>query len=648
MANRTDPARQSADTPSATSGGSGVAQTPLVPFVINMVPQSLSGETNQDSEPHLTVNPANTQQIVGTAFTPAPAASANAPVYVSLDGGNSWFLNVIVPSAPGSNTGTGDITTSFNSDGSRLYGAILRNFSGNMEFLRSTTFSGSTAMTVLASRPNADQPFTQATTMASGPDAGKDRVYIGSNDFNAPGGMTQTVDLSLNAAAAPGFNTVRVEKRVTAGQDGPQCRPALHADGTVYAAFYRWRSMTGNFGMNTLVITSADVVVVRDDSGGSGGAPFTSLLDPVDHVAGLRVAQAVSFPFNIAGTPVSGQQRIGGSISIAVDPRNSSTVYLAWGDQQTGSFLTLHVRRSTDRGVTWSATDLLTVPNATNAALAVNSTGLVGLLCQQVSGSGSTQTRTTRVSFGQDGSNWQDTILAVTSATQPPRTFNPYLGDYDHMVAVGEEFFGIFSASNLPAPGNFPSGIRYQRNANFVTQMLLNLDNATPVNVSIDPFFFRFTRPTTPKVIGSAQFPNVFLRMDGSGVTAFSPTGGGTVNCQSGHFGWEEFNLVPQSDGTFAIGSVQFPNVFLRMDGSGVSGFSPTGSGIVNCQFGVGPWEKFNLVPQTGGTFAIASAQFPGVFLRMDGSAVSGFNPVGSGIVNCQSGVGPWERFQIV
>ena len=35
-----------------------------------------------------------------------------------------------------------------------------------------------------------------------------------------------------------------------------------------------------------------------------------------------------------------------------------------------------------------------------------------------------------------------------------------------------------------------PSGVTYQRNANFATQTLLNTNNITPVAVSIDPFFF--------------------------------------------------------------------------------------------------------------------------------------------------------------
>src|SRR5215475_13633755 len=91
-------------------------------FLINMIPKALSGETHQDSEPHLTVNLNNTKQIVGTAFTPDPALGPNAPLYVSQDGGNSWMLNSIVPSAPGSSLGTGGITTSFNANASRLSG----------------------------------------------------------------------------------------------------------------------------------------------------------------------------------------------------------------------------------------------------------------------------------------------------------------------------------------------------------------------------------------------------------------------------------------------------------------------------------------------------------------------------------------------
>ena len=57
--------------------------------IVNMMPQSMSGESSQDSEPNLAVNPANPKQIVATAFTPAPLGGANAPLYVSADSGNN-------------------------------------------------------------------------------------------------------------------------------------------------------------------------------------------------------------------------------------------------------------------------------------------------------------------------------------------------------------------------------------------------------------------------------------------------------------------------------------------------------------------------------------------------------------------------------
>jgi hypothetical protein len=474
----------------------GIGQAPGAVFLINMIPKALSGEANQDSEPHLTVNPTNPLQIVGTAFTPDPGGGSNAPIYISTDGGQSWSLNSIVPSAAGSGSGTGDITTGLNRTASRLYAAILRNPTGNQEFLRTNSFTAPGTMSIVGSRASADQPFTHATTVTIGPDTGKDRVYIGNNDFAGPGGKTATIDHSLNASvASPTFNTIRIEKRTTVGQDGPQIRPTTHPDGTVYAAFYRWRAMTGNFGSNTLIITSADVVVVRDDNGGKGANPYTALVDPGDGLAGMRVVKGITFPFMRNGTAATGQQRLGGSLSIAVAPNNSSLVYLAWCDKPVGSSFvqTLHVRRSKDRGLTWSANDLLTIEGATNAALAINNAGKVALLFQQFRGLAGDPRWVTRVKRTTDGTNWDDLILANVSATTPPKIFDPYIGDYDHITAVGKDFYGIFSTSNVPNPVNFPNGVKYQRNANFTTRKLLRLDNTTVVAPSIDPFFFKLT-----------------------------------------------------------------------------------------------------------------------------------------------------------
>ena len=151
---------------------------------------------------------------------------------------------------------------------------------------------------------------------------------------------------------------------------------------------------------------------------------------------------------------------------------------------------TLHVRVSKDRGATWSG-DCLSVPNSTNAAIAVTKTGVIGFLYQQIKGTGASQRWETHLRRSKDGVNWSDLVLSNTPATTPVKTFDPYLGDYDHLVADGKDFCGVFCANNTPDLSNFPNGVIYQRNANFITHQLLKLDGTTVVAPSIDPFFFR-------------------------------------------------------------------------------------------------------------------------------------------------------------
>jgi hypothetical protein len=452
--------------------------------VVNMIPKTLSGEDHQDSEPTIAVNPANPNQIAASAFTPDPAEGPRAPIYVSSDGGNTWTLNSIVPSTVADGSATADITVAFGTSSNVLYAGIIRfPFPGDrtrLNILRTKNFQSAATMDVLADRTGkgVDQPYVQAATVASGPDKGKDRVYVGDNDFNATGGRTATVDRILDGtAASPAVSSIRIESRLTPGQDGPSVRPAIHPDGTVYAVFHAWRAFDPNTGEGT-----ADIVVVRDDSGGS--ASFGDLVDPGDHKAGMRVVQGAKFNFDGS----IGQQRTGGDVSIAVDPRDKNVVYLAYNDDQ-GSFYVLHVRKSSDGGNTWT-TDVRTVRDALNPALAVNSAGKLGLLYQQLTGTGA-KTWVTKFELSSGGAPERTFVLHQAPANRPVKQFDPYLGDYDHLMAVGRDFFGIFSGSNNPRKQNFPSGVIYQRNVNWQTNTLLDVDNASTVNPSIDPFFFR-------------------------------------------------------------------------------------------------------------------------------------------------------------
>ncbi|MFJ9690633.1 fascin domain-containing protein [Kitasatospora sp. NPDC101183] len=135
--------------------------------------------------------------------------------------------------------------------------------------------------------------------------------------------------------------------------------------------------------------------------------------------------------------------------------------------------------------------------------------------------------------------------------------------------------------------------------------------------------------------IQSASAPNVYLRMDGTGVVTPTASGGGTVNSQSGINVFAVFRLRPQPDGSYAVESVAYPNVFLRIEPGAISAGQPVG-GKVNCQASIGPSEKFFIVAQPNGTLSFLSAGFQNIYLRL----VPGAGTTPGGTVNCQVGVG--------
>ena len=168
-------------------------------------------------------------------------------------------------------------------------------------------------------------------------------------------------------------------------------------------------------------------------------------------------------------------------------------MYIAYSNQP-GSAYTLHVLRSQNGGETWT-NDLRTIPNAKNPGLAINSDGKVGFAYQQLVSRDGGNRWVTHLERTTDGftSSVVDLVLSDTPADTPVTEGEPYLGDYLGLLALGKDFYGAFTANNTPDRNNFPSGVSYQRNANFNTTTLLANDGTTPVPVSIDPFFFKVT-----------------------------------------------------------------------------------------------------------------------------------------------------------
>jgi hypothetical protein len=452
-----------------------------VVHVVNVIPNSHSNESNQDSEPSIAVNPSDAAQIVITAFTPPDAGQTDGPIYYSADGGNTWQLNFGVAGGE-----PGDQSVAFATGANELFGAMIRGDTGKDNVFRTPDPTASGGFPTFDSRPNVDQPWVESRAVIGGPDDGKVRVYLGYNNDTGTGVGTASVDVCLDAlASTPTFNQVSLDPRpVGAGlRDGYAIRPVAHPDGTIYVLYEGWRS--GSFGANI----TTDIVVARDDDWAKGGSPFTVLVDPSDHLPGRLVATGVVI--NDGG--FLGQERLNNDLAIAVDPTNSDIVYVAWADN-AGPNYTLRVRRSINRGVDWSG-DLLTADNATMTSMAINGLGQVGLMYQQVN-AGNWETHFRRTTDGT-GTTWDDTTLSVTPDNAPAKQFDPYLGDWARLVAVGPQFYGAFCANNTPNTANFPSGVTFQRNHTTTAPFqLLDINNALPIGVSIDPFFYRIGEAT--------------------------------------------------------------------------------------------------------------------------------------------------------
>jgi hypothetical protein len=172
---------------------------------------------------------------------------------------------------------------------------------------------------------------------------------------------------------------------------------------------------------------------------------------------------------------------------LTVDPTNSARVYISYSDSQTGAARTLHLRRSTDSGQTWGA-DLLTTASAKNAAIAVNSGGKIAYLYQSITGTSPNVHWQTHLRRSSTGASWDDVTLADFPAPAGSRV----IGDYLNLLSVGQDFYGVFSASNDLSSATFPSGVTWQRYRTAPGVMpphFLGNNGVTTVAASVDPFF---------------------------------------------------------------------------------------------------------------------------------------------------------------
>lgn len=488
------------------SAGHAQARYPGSFGVVDIIPGNYSGETAGNAEPSIGVGSGNySGQIVVHAF-------GGNPIYTSSDYGFHWSLLQYVTD--------GDATIDWSSVGSSSspvayiamllhgYGPIsvwstLAPASSKLAFSPLKTLSGME-----------DQPWLRVVNVN-----GSDHIYVCSADvgsdpasrvyFSLDGGGTWKGPITVDTLHGKPW-----KMRLDFSPDGD----------TVYVLFARTMGGAGNGDLN------ADIVLQRDDNSG-----LDSFNDLPNH--GTVVAHNVVIPF---GTQLGGQKIYGNPYAVASHPLRPNRVFTAIGEVNASGQPVIEVRYSQDSGQTFPyllySTDLSLVDGAGLPTMAVTSDGTMGLLYLAQKGN-NIQIRLFKANeidpfTGKfKAGTTSDRVLATFPFNQPLQNGNPWVGDYFQIKAVGNDLYGVFSASNDPQPSHFPSGVYYQRNVRvngltfnnfwlFSPGILTDSDGNNSVTNSMDPFFFYsvggtqvklFTNEVHLKTFGTIYPPPKFV-----------------------------------------------------------------------------------------------------------------------------------------
>ena len=430
-------------------------------------------EYGQNAEPSIAVNPDNPQQAFLTAFDEIFKPS---PIFFTSNGGANWSVFA--------RTTTFDATLAWASggapylahlNGEEKSGIVVRKATG--PFGPTGTFAVLPGASYL---PNdvPDQPWIQAARVN-----GVDHLYVAVNDLSQRSGKTATVHFSLDNGVT--WRRTVIERFVPPiGQDGPPVRIAV-AGNTVYAAFLNGSDFTAD-GVR------GDVVVVKDTAAGMhgfgdlGGGP------------GVLAAAGRVFP----QVPI-GQERIGSDLSISVDPTNADHVYVAFAVADADGSPVVQVVASKDGGVSWNQIHE-TRARAALPAIAVAANGTVGLMYTAFL---YLKFETHFVQTTDDFQNRRDQTLSRFVDGSLTVDFDPYIGDYEMLVATGNRFHAAFSASNDVSL--WPQPPTFLRSAALLGKR---------VPFSIDPYYFTdaaiTSAPVAPAPPTAVDDDIVFSKVD--------------------------------------------------------------------------------------------------------------------------------------
>lgn len=427
--------------------------------LINMVPEAQSNEKISNSHPSLAIDPTNRQRFAAWARTEDPKPPFFDNLWVSTNRGATWSLsNSIPPQYSNASASVG-----FNSTGSLFVGVDENGVSG-FRIYRTENFSSSPNFVRLTSEFIDAVSGAQILLQKNGT---AERLLMVATEH---GEAVSASIANANASTAGLLPRTFINKRSNSFSGSNHLPLASHADGTSYTVF-RGNRVKLNSGPR------ADIIVFRDVV--SAANRFDNLVGADKKIGVVVVSSQPSYPAQFFETD--------SQTAIAVDPRNSKHVVIVFQEGLSIGGSTLHLRRSTDGGRTWSA-DLRAVRKGKNPSVAFNSAGRLAFM-YQVEDAGRLITTLEEsdsafvTSNGNVVNQLSNAAILFSDANNPqdagPRTV---------LVADGLAFIGVFASPNTPIQSNFPAGVVYQRKVNWNNKTLLGTNGGSVISPSFDPF----------------------------------------------------------------------------------------------------------------------------------------------------------------
>ena len=529
--------------------------------LVDVVPKSDSGESVQNSEPSITVDPLDPNQLIVGAF-----GASGSSYFKSTNGGITW-------SDYGSLV-SNDKSLAWKTDGSA---ALTVSMDENASPNTFSTYSGTTAASNFGAPINVfsgddlDQPWIR-----TGP---SNHVYVAYNDLDKAGpsdggtGNGGTASVLISNDGGNTYRSVTLDRVGDPFQDDPSVRLAVNGN-TVYGVFVRWNTEVESDATGARF--GSQVVVVRSDNGGADN--FAALGSGGN---GVQVATTTDVFTDTGGTTLSiGKERIAAEAAIAVDPNNANHVLVAYqnapGANGVGQ-VQLVVAESNDGGATWSTKfTTSSAVRSSQEAISILDDGAIGFLydsfdpaTQQLSQHFLTTT--------DDFATTNDTTLATESNAGPSVQFQPYLGDFFDLTSIGNTFYGTFCASNADnGTGAQFANLNLQRDFTGTLgtgsfQLTDSFGNA--VAASIDPYFFSCTlQPPTVAGLSDASyaaFGSPVTLSAGLSLADVSSTtlNSATVQITGGTFAGDGDVLAANTTGTAISASYNAANEMLTLTG---------------------------------------------------------------------------------